>query len=207
MKDKPIMFQGWGVRAILEDRKRMIRRTYGLELINKHPDEWEMLSPEMIIKKGKALFRNKKTNFGILIKCPYQIGQRLWVKETWYNDAITGKPELYYRADGEFQKIIPECEIKSDARWRSAMFMPRWASRINLIMTDIKAERLQEISAKDVIKEGARIIEGDNEWGGADFYYSFDGRSKMYGEHYHQIAFQDLWDSINGKKSPWSKND
>ncbi len=92
-------------------------------------------------------------------KCPYgQVGDRLWVKESF-------RPS-------------------EDIKWKSPRFMPRQSSRITLEITDVRVERLQEISIKDMIAEGLKTKAWRNE----------DVKNDL------SIQFQELWDKINTKK-------
>jgi hypothetical protein len=101
------------------------------------------------------------------IKCPYQVGDTLWVRETW-DDVLYGK--VIYRADyepykcfaGEFPKGRPE-------RWKPSLFMPRWASRLSLRVTNVRVEHLQDI----LDQEDGAMLEGFKECaqcGGTMFY-------------------------------------
>ena len=74
---------------------------------------------------------------------------------------------------------------------RLARFMPRWASRVTLEITEVRVQRLQEISSTDSIFEGIRIPD-EKPVGNAVFI--------------PRDAYRELWDSINAKKHPWSSN-
>lgn len=132
------------------------------------------------------------------VKCPYgKVGDRLWVRESfsawfdcshWYDVDRTWRKQskcdqVFYRATHHF----PD----DDQRWIPSIFMSRWASRITLEITDIRVERLQDISEDDAEAEG---VERKPRW-----------QNDVYGENYHD-AFHRLWDKINGKKHPWSSN-
>lgn len=124
-------------------------------------------------------------------RCPFGgPGDTLWVRETWAhtNDydgqyLMDGRKALY-RADKE-QAIIP-------SRWRPSIHMPRWASRINLPVTRVWVERLQDISVEDAIAEGMEVgdMPGHLRW-------------------VPQRMFSRLWDSIYAKQglgwdiNPW----
>jgi hypothetical protein len=126
----------------------------------------------------------------------FQINQILWVRETWAVHARWNhtKPSFidgpratfrWYRADGEQSEDMP-------GRWRPSIHMPRWASRITLEVTDVRVERVQDISVQDCKKEGIE----DCDLGNA-----------VQEGFIPQKAFIDLWDSINAKRSfGWDTN-
>ena len=131
MKEKPILFSGDMVRAILEGRKTQTRRV----IKNKEFQDWvNMKFSDEFIKNPENLW-HKLGPYG-------QPGDRLWVRETW---CLSGKPGIaLYRAD-------QQCEV---AQWKPSIHMPRWASRISLEIVNIRGERLQEITADECIREG-----------------------------------------------------
>lgn len=146
---------------------------------------------------------------------PYAPGDRLWVREhcaTWngaYRDVV-------YRADNT------EAEwdaLRHDARtgfWnvRPSIFMPRWASRLTLIVEDVRLQRVQDISEDDARAEGLASVTKDGrlwKWGIPDR----DGLpgNDDYGWHWQdwqadpRDAFARLWDGLNAKRgAPWSSN-
>lgn len=127
------------------------------------------------------------------------IGDRLWVREAW---ACLGmKPS---QADGAIYRVgHPEARARGprvDARWRPSIHMPRWASRMTLVVTDVRSQRLQEISRDDAIAEGIRRVGGSalrwEAWSGAEGQESATPVE----------AFAVLWDSIHGPGA-WSANE
>ena len=145
------------VKAILEDRKTMTRRTKGLDKINKTPDEWELF----LVFPGDSHtlplwnFRKKNDPSSIeIIKCPYEIGRILWVKETY---CLFKDGDIYCKADNP--AIITHLGTGAKIKWKSGMFMPRWANRIKLEIRAVRCERLQEISYEDMLKEGFPLKE------------------------------------------------
>lgn len=131
MKERPILFSGPMVRAILDGRKTQTRRPVKSL---RHP-YGHLLGPE-----GVAREFNAKTES---IRCPLgQPGDRLWVRETWTQNT---SGVVWYRADGH---------PIADGLWRPSIHMPRWASRITLEMTRVWVERVQDITEEDAMKEG-----------------------------------------------------
>lgn len=187
MKNRPILFSGAMVRAILELRKTQTRR-----VVKPQPQEIESSS-----SSGEQFryFKIPAMKF-----CPYgQPGDRLWVRETWaVGDCFNHeKPSsIYYRSD----------ETKGWAyrgKWRPSIFMPRWASRIILEIVSVRVERLQEISEEDAVAEG--IISTR---------LSLAKHTVFHWEEFPTLNISDtpryayrlLWNMVNGKKHPWELN-
>ena len=180
MKERPILFSGPMVRAILEGRKTMTRR---------------VVKPQ----PSKSCNVDSETACEILAKgCPYgDPGDKLWVRETFCETANVRGDGHYlcrYRAGDEYDKIV-ECA----GPWKPSIFMPRWASRITLEITSVRVERLQKINAVDAIAEG---IEPTREQPG---HFNW----KWYGLNNAQcnavMSFEMLWIMINGPES-WDAN-
>lgn len=110
--------------------------------------------------------------------------------------------DLYYSADGEDENpcvFYPGAFGEPEIAWSAPSDMPIWASRLTLVVTDVRVQRLQDISEADAIEEGA-AYEGSSECGSAGGY---DGPSKT-----HWTAkswFCDIWTSINGPGA-WDAN-
>lgn len=191
MKERPILFSGPMVSAILNGSKTMTRRV-AKEFTEQHAG---------ILKR----FPNQQG-------CPYgKPGDRLWVRETFYVDHglyanrerfAEGPPDesfadyTYYRADGECCQQIPECQCAEvgKPKWRPSIFMPKWASRLALEITDTKVERIQDISESDAMDEGAGISAIEHpEW---------DGDPDQY-----RKLLRGRWDVLNGKRGyGWASN-
>lgn len=144
MKEYPILFSGEMVQAILDGRKTQTRR---------------VINPQALL--------DNKTRVNACYECPYGApGDLLWVRETWRAVELdNGNDGILYRADNHFKSIENSqaaadlwCDAYADRKhgnkWRPSIFMPRWASRIALAVTDVQVERLQEISEEDAIAEG-----------------------------------------------------
>ncbi len=163
--ERPIIFSGDMVREILSGRKTMTRRVMKPQPI---------IDPRKI-PRGYCTLHDKKTGEW---RSPQHgvFGDRLWVRETWFSSECK-KELLGYLADGDNPHNVTY-------RVRPSIFMPRWASRITLEITDVKVSKLQEMNDEDAVKEG---IKGwTNQAAPID-------------------CFMYLWDSIN-KKYPWKSN-
>ena len=149
--DRPIIFKDDMVRAILEGRKTQTRR-----IMKPQPEgglDFTPFAPFGVVNgKGNPLI------------CRHgQPGDRLWVRE-----AHAFVPQTAYRCStGIYQQINPNDDYEAcvyrenfdrsrSFPWRPSIHMPRWASRITLEITDVRVERLQDISEEDAIAEGAR---------------------------------------------------
>ncbi|OAM21655.1 hypothetical protein A7P89_07475 [Eikenella corrodens] len=185
MRERPILFSGPMVRAILEGRKTQTRRIVNPQPKNRRGGRW-MYCYESTNKKDEGSFSyswpDKNGNCcaergwesQITYRCPYgQVGDRLWVREAWAVHPETGS--LLYRADDDALENI---------RWKPSIHMPRKHSRILLEMTSIKVERLQAISREDALAEGT-----DSDPAAVDPIGSF----------------AKYWDYINGVES-WETN-
>ena len=178
---------GESVRAILNGSKTQTRR---------------VVKPQPIIE-GASTFGGdvamgfyyhwktyKVSNIQHLVRyCPYgQVGDRLWVREIWDLDIapILNTKDL----ETIFYKEQTPLEDWQYFEWKSPFFMPRWASRILLEITDIRVERLQEITEKDAIAEGMSL-------------------DTPYSEKYNSYrqAFSFLWNTLNLKRGyGWEVN-
>ena len=218
MREGPIIFGGERVRATLEDRKTMTRRTRGLECVNSYPgllsgdsgglgslgyrglektDYNLKPSAKKEFRKNPGIFhwflgmsKDGRELNPIPVKCPYgQPGDRLWVRETWKIE----KDSLWEKEEVYYRADFRYLAPGENGPWRPSIFMPRRLSRINLEIVAIRVERLQDITEQDIIAEGIhREIGG---WGNTFGYYT--------------NAFKTLWDRINGGRgygfelNPW----
>lgn len=97
------------------------------------------------------------------IRCPYgEIGDQLWVQETWARFNVYHWPDLPHRVSTVPREYSEECDVafykegfnRSPLRWYSATQMPRWASRFTLEITDVRVQNIQDISEEDAQAEG-----------------------------------------------------
>lgn len=111
------------------------------------------------------------------------------------NDIVRWESHLHYRADE------PE---QSEACWRPSIYMPRWASRIQLRITDIRVERVCDISHDDAELEGIDCQDYLDAWGNVCQCY----KCGDFVEDDAILVFEQLWDAINGKRDgcDWESN-
>lgn len=187
MKEKPILFSGPMVRAILEGRKTQTRR-----LFKGRDYRWWQACGGEIGDEGLPVAENSLGD-PVTIYGPYQIGDILWVRERHAMDR--DQTTVIYRADPMFD----DCKPGDFAwKWRPSIHMPRWASRITLEVTEVRAQRLQDITEEDAKAEGADV-------------WPYDPMQPMTtgelgGEHPYRGGFAVLWDAINDHRATWNSN-
>lgn len=226
MTDRPILFSGPMVRSLIaECKKPGTGKTQTRRYMNPQPyvngyaysdvlheiachNDW--LPPSAMLLDVKRFGRRVYTTSnaeGWEADLPYQVGDSLWVRETaiiapakWTNTPTNPMGpehrEVAYLADCHNDEL-PWAAKEYGLKKTPAIFMPRWASRLTLSVTDVRVQRLRDISPDDVKAEGVEIprhhigdLHDPNRW-----------------KHDH---FQPLWDSINGKRpgrawldNPW----
>ncbi|WP_434171278.1 hypothetical protein AHYW_002661 [Providencia manganoxydans] len=212
MKERGIIFNSEMVRAILDGRKTQTRRVVKHQ---RHPSQeiklcddgffhWSMIGAE---KPLSAI----NYEYG-------RVGDRLWVRETWQGPLInyTDDQPLFkghhifeksdncvYKADGGETPEFFDCDDNLKRGWKPSIHMPRWASRITLEITNVRVERLNDISARDVVAEGLIQLPVSGR------YVRFEG-AQHFGLAYrdHKEAFADLWGEVskpdcNFESNPW----
>lgn len=173
MAIKPILFKTEMVRAILESRKSCTRRVVKpQQFIGMLPDKCKNGAPEEFLKEKKLMFKPycDMTDIELIntaYKAPYQPGDILYVRETWeYFECCCCEGDEHGNCYREPQQsaLNKSCgcymyratdEIYGDARWHPSIHMPKEAARIWLKVTNVRVERLQEISAESALAEGA----------------------------------------------------
>lgn len=147
-------------------------------------------------KTGKPM-HGKGAADGNCPPCRYgQPGDTLWVREAWAPMCREADPYAEYRADTN--DVRPGKRDKNDAeapRWKPAIFMPRWASRLTLEVVAVRVERLQEITEEDARAEGVTP-------------FPLDPEGDIWTDGKHRTAFEHLWGEINGWTGPksWQSN-
>ena len=181
-RERPILFSGSMVRAIIEGRKTQTRR-----VVKPQPEA----GTDCPYHVGSGTNRVARA-------CPYgRVGDRLWVRESLVCD--TDKGWCYAATMTPIQGPVDEMEAwMSLRRVRQnhvpSIHMPRWASRLTLDVRSVRVERVQEINEEDIRAEG--ITPDDWRHLLEDF-----PRNEC-----PRLSFESLWDSINGKGA-WARND
>lgn len=165
MGEKPILFNTAMVRAILNGSKtqtrRLIKRRYDNTVLEMKTDKYgtrliEIQKDEEGVTFGKHEDGStwRKLRAYIEPKPPYQAGDLLYVRETWAGIKLGPKGKetttYWYRADEDDDRLNP------DDKWRPSIHMPKEAARIWLRVTDVRLQRLQDISSEDVDAEGCK---------------------------------------------------
>ncbi|WP_400258240.1 hypothetical protein [Serratia nevei] len=202
MKERPVIFNGEMVLAILDGRKTQTRRVIKLS------HERGMVNPVIRGRNGEISSISCRLAPTL---CPFgQVGDRLWVRETfailgnedgcpidWDGNLIKGDEKhaaRIYKAScwqepGNYGLwSIPDRDTQYEGAWRPSIHMPRWASRISLEITAVRVERLNDISEEDAKAEGVKA-----------------GVCPGHEHMMHQVAFSELWQSIYGAES-WRAN-
>lgn len=197
MKERPIIFSGEMVRAILDGRKTQTRRVIKGGFPN--AGAFGGLPP---YRPGETSIFGDEIWQGPI--CPYgAVGDRLWVKETWGESKIRDREiadrirlihhAWRYRADAEVEQVqvFGRHDLKTKAelyKWRPSIFMPRRASRITLEITEIRVQRLHDISEEDAKAEGVTP----------------EGMPDVFTPY--RVQLKKRWNAINGNKHPWESN-
>ena len=201
-KSRPILFSGPMVRAILSGNKtqtrRVINRVNGLGSVTCFGGS-ETDGYDFALRDRRDMW-NEFREDELLNLCPYGVpGDELWVRETWRPLCeFDPSPETgaAYWADSHAGLE----RRNGDAKWRPSIHMPRWASRITLTVKAVRVERLQDISEADAIAEGVELTQQSQ-----GLYYKHPSDQRM--TAVASLAFQWLWESINGPDSrdanPW----
>lgn len=200
MTDRPLLFSAPMIRALLDGRKTQTRRLLkgapvepAYQAVLNERDQWRFVAdtPDLRGDEGADL--------------RFEVGDRIWVKETWSGifwspEDIDGRAREYHEtpkvertkdlSSGVFyredeQRKPWRLQFVPEVQWTPSIFMPRWASRLTLTVTDVRVQRLQEISWGDAIAEGCPGTIGPN----PDFPDEWDPSPPE--------EYAALWDSIN----------
>ena len=224
MSEKPILFTAEMILAIREGRKTVTRRVIDL------PDDviWDFTG---VMKDGSYRFSHqgdKDLIDGLCFRKPrYQVGDLLWVKETWgiFDTDAHEDIAIAYKAgpDNEVVWHKDKASLFKDykvGKWRSSRFMPKWVARDWDEVISVRAERLQEITEEDAIAEGLTEYFWDEECAKYPHIAKDIAEGKRWWRHVISKrgrkgsvwdcpikAYRELWDDINAKRgypsNPW----
>lgn len=197
MKSRPIIMQAESVRAILDGRKTQTRRLLKL------PRTGDLAAGDLSRAFADAALWGAKGWGGLHVptiedrverlRSPHGgPGDLLWVKEVWASTGVEGDRCAYRADDGNASSLV----------WRSSLFMPRWASRLTLVIAEVRAERLQDITEADAEAEGLKsdVTVGERFLGRP----APERRPKAWRSAREKYAR--AWDEINGDRAPWASN-
>lgn len=195
MKSHPILFNSEMVNTILKGRKTQTRRAAKLPLpyCDEYPMSWHWSTNRRLFEPcGSIGHLAPEMKRGVRPNCA--VGERLWVRETWQSAAamnVCHEADDYYI----YRSGDPDWETTEGWKWRPSIHMPREACRLELLITDVRIERLQDITEEDAKAEGANRSFGR---------YSRYAAPEFIG-HSYRLGFRRLWESINGDGS-WERN-
>jgi hypothetical protein len=211
-KTRGILMSSWSIQRYIAGCKTQTRRTRGLEKINENPNRWKYkgLGNGMAYFEALSSFLPDENREFLSVRLPYGgVGDSLYFKETAKLRAVNRRRngyidgfDLHFRADDAVVDYLGRDDHKpfKFTNWNPSIFMPRWASRFQEIpIIDVRVGRLHKTPTNDVLAEGI-IRTDDGSWlgplaGVPDFPYAHASE-----------AYYALWDSINGKTMPASKN-
>lgn len=223
VRERPVIFTGESVRAILAGRKSQTRRVVK-ELggnrggpVGPHVKFWRPGEEDPTRWCGCD-------GLGSVgwIRCPYGVvGDRLWCREVWASAYSRGCWGTIFRADGSYVQGKRRHEkgphFNADdrpaLRWRTPLFMPRWASRLTLEVTEVRVQRLQETSLDDARAEGVPQMHAEAVAAGmCQETHSLVGRDgptcrDRWDNSTSVENYSRLWDTLNAKRGyPWASN-
>ena len=210
MSDKPILLSGPMVRALLDGRKTQTRR-----ILKPQPDMAKISQPCHPEPRGNGrwvwMACDDRPGYSFAtadFKVRFEKGDRLYVRETWQGFNETRGAVIAYKAtcDGDSFDFAAEdgaVQRLTVKKWRPGIHMPRWASRLTLTVTDVRVQRLQEISPEDARDEGV-----DRRSKSVRQFWLFGATAEEREAIYLRACvweYEQLWNDINGAGS-WTAN-
>lgn len=230
VRERPIIMSGESARAILDGQKSQTRRV----VVPQPRDDLLKIASVQAMRDGRwGAYSRDLILIGEPFACPYgQPGDRLWVRETWaslrfHRDWETGYVDdwepaadprcgtLVYNAGAHGFNDNGDTPEDRGFAWRPSIFMPRWASRLTLEVTNVRVERVQDISEVDAIAEGVETGVWDQalvvrKYDEPDAWFQMwtdDMENYVDLEEIHRASYRTLWDSLNAKRGyGWATN-
>lgn len=185
MRERPILMTTENAQKCHDGTKTQTRRIMKVQ----PDDDAKILMGELGASHGVAYIGNAQSG-GLVtrVQSPFGIvGDRLWVREAWA--PCHECPYEIYK--GQNVKNCPSCDAStSGLRWKPSLYMPRWACRTVLEITDVRVERLKDISPADALAEGV---------------FCPDVGYAQHGDRAPVLLYGFLWESIHGTGS-WAMN-
>jgi hypothetical protein len=231
VKERPILFSGAMIKAILNGMKTQTRRVVKPQPTEKQAEPYNVFYWDW---KGRQVMNSAH----FARQCPYgKPGDRLWVRETfqientaeygvWNADPPEGPTRTVYPGEPEEHVLIPRYRATAPdtllevvdhdgddpndgMRWRPSIFMPRWASRITLEITDVRVERLQDVSEAGAKAEGVGAAALHATGDGLESWEFWNGPEPAPERFSYRDAYRLMWETINAKRgfgwdvNPW----
>ena len=206
-KEHGILFTAPMVRALLDGRKTQTRRIVKLKEFQPSTTP----GYDWTFRSGRGDCWQDYRHKDLLARvAPHKVGQRIWVKETWHLCHTKDQGGYCYRADsacddsGERHgQWIVGVFHAFPVRWKPSIHMPRWASRITRLVTEVRIQRVQDISEEDAIAEGIHELWLQQGQSGA--WWTGDESNPRVRERTPINAYRSLWEFLYGPGS-WALN-
>lgn len=227
VKERPILMSGPLVKAVLEGRKSQTRRLTPKPCQDdENPEEWHIWRRggcdtnhrrvEVWDREKNELVRAREFYMPVadwlLEKSPYRVGDRLYVRETWRRPHCSAEKPIEPGQTIQYRATNPWTDGFGEG-WRPSIHMPRWASRLTLEITDVRVQRLQDITDVEAIDEGVMALDREFlERAFAEFYEAVRKWERTDRSTAPPIGpsprqrFAALWDSLSPAGSRWADN-
>ena len=209
MKERPIQFSEQRVRALLIGQQTQTRRIMKTQAFGPGQDHHEGVHA-FDVSANQLHGYKMKSMTDISYQCPYgKPGDILWVRETWRGPIVPEALMADFERDPLLFKTPEFCQYRADSAelghhpeaeqfgWQTAIHMPRWASRINLEITAVRAEQIQDISEDDIMAEG---VQTDTHF--LNNFFTMNMNSESPKEAYRK-AWQKQYGATSWEVNPW----
>lgn len=210
MRERPILFSDQRVRALLIGQQTQTRRIMKSQAFGPGQDNHEGCYAFDVMtnhRHGHQIMSMENLNYC----CPYgQPGDQLWVREAWRGPIIPPEQVNEYEKSPASFRYPHYCQYRADASeygnnvggrdkfgWQTGIHMPRWASRINLQITHVRAEKIQTISDDDIIAEG---VQTDSHF--LNSFFTMNSETGSPKEAYKR-AWEKQYGSTSWEVNPW----
>jgi len=213
MKERPILFSEQRVRALLVGQQTQTRRIMKTQAFGPGQDHLDVV--HAFVVSANHLHGYKMMSMtDISYHCPYgKPGDVPWVRETWRGPLVPEDALAEYERDPTPFRQPAYCQYRADSNelgqhimsspeaeqfgWQTAIHMPRWASRINLEITGVRAEKIQDISEDDIMAEG---VQTDSHF--LNNFFTMNMNSESPKEAYRK-AWQKQYGATSWEVNPW----